>query len=252
MIRLVIVCVCGPLLGLSLGGSPAAAQDRTVRLHAAEPLVASGLMRHILPRFSLKTQVRVELSDSTEDAQMVLGPGGTPLFRGLGETWGLQVLAPDHPGAARLAEWLQSEVGRRTVTGFAPDGAALFGPPAETERAVAEVSLDGDVALGRAVSRQKCTRCHTVDDESRWSGIGSTPSFGVLRSLPDWEQRFAAFYALNPHPAFVIVADVTPPFPKDRPPPIVPVEMSLDEVEAVLAFVAAMAPADLGGPLVHQ
>lgn len=74
----------------------------------------------------------------------------------------------------------------------------------------------------------------------------------MLRSLPDWEERFAAFYALNPHPSFTIIEDVTPPFPADRPPPLVPIRLTLDEVEAVLAYVTAMDAAELGAPLVHQ
>jgi hypothetical protein len=84
------------------------------------------------------------------------------------------------------------------------------------------------------------------------NAIGSTPSFAVLRALPDWGARFQGFFALNPHPAFTQVADVTDPFPIDRPPPIIPVEITLDDLEAILAFVAAMEPADLGAPLLHQ
>ena len=74
----------------------------------------------------------------------------------------------------------------------------------------------------------------------------------MLRSLPDWQERFIAFYALAPHPAFMMVPNVTPPFPEDRPPPIVPVAMTLDELDHLMAYVAEMAPADLGAPLKHQ
>jgi len=91
-----------------------------------------------------------------------------------------------------------------------------------------------------------------VDNQTRMSGIGSTPSFAVLRSLPDWDSRFAAFFALNPHPAFTIIPDVTPAFTAQRPSPIVPITLSLDELEAILAYAASIAAADLGGALVHQ
>ena len=84
------------------------------------------------------------------------------------------------------------------------------------------------------------------------SSIDSSPSFFALRSLPDWEDRFQTFYVLNPHPAFTQIADVTPPFPDELPSPIVPVEMTLEDVDAILAFVAALKPADLGAPLQHQ
>lgn len=240
------------ILALTLLPMAAQADDRLVRLYAPEALVETGLLKFILPRFSLKTQVRVELVAAPSQADMVLGDTGRALFHGAGQTWHMDLRRPDHKGTKRLADWLTSEVGERTVTGYAPDGDALFGPPKQVVQEVAVVEMDGDAELGLEVSRSKCIRCHRVDDENRMSGIGSTPSFAVLRTLPDWQERFSAFYALNPHPSFTVVEDVTPPFPEDRPPPIHPVTMTLDEVEAVLAYVAAMEAADLGAPLIHQ
>ena len=70
-----------------------------------------------------------------------------------------------------------------------------------------------------------------------------------MRAFPDWVDRFMGFYALNPHPAFTQIEGVSPPFDEARPSPIVPMEMTLDEVDAVLAYVAAMEAADLGAPL---
>ena len=84
------------------------------------------------------------------------------------------------------------------------------------------------------------------------NAMGSTPSFAVLRTMPDWAARFQSFYALKPHAAFTQVEDVTAPFPINRPSPIVPVEVTLDEVEAILAYVAEMTPADLGAPIQFQ
>lgn len=221
-----------------------------MRLYAPAPLVDSGLMRHILPRFTLKHQVRVELVP-LEDAGLVFGPDGVALFQGAGAVWHMDQRSPD-AATQRLADWLTSDVGRNTVTSFAPEGVALFTLPQPKARAVAEVALTGDADLGLTVSRVKCTRCHAVDAQTAMAGIGSTPSFAVLRSLPDWEERFSIFYALNPHPAFTLITDVSEPFPEDRPSPIVPIELTLDEVEAVLAYVAGMAAADLGAPLAHQ
>ena len=43
---------------------------------------------------------------------------------------------------------------------------------------------------------------------------------------------------------------MTEPFHPERPPPIAPVEMTLDEVEALLAFVHTIKPKDLGAPLI--
>lgn len=227
------------------------AEDRLVRLYAPQALVDSGLLKHALPRFSLKTQVRVQLVPEAE-AQIALGDEGRALFQGAGQLWRLEVRDTAHPGTQRLADWLRSDVGQRTIASFAPEGVALFGPPQAEEREVGEVSIDGDAELGHKVSRAKCARCHAVDEVTRGWGIGSTPSFGVLRAMADWEGRFAAFYALNPHPSFTQIEDITDPFPINRPSPIAPVEMSLDELEALLAYVSAMAPADLGQPIQHQ
>ena len=84
------------------------------------------------------------------------------------------------------------------------------------------------------------------------NAIGSTPSFALLRTFEDWDYRFQAFFALKPHPAFTQVAEITEPFPEDVPSPIVPVEITLDDLDAILAFVATIAPADLGAPLQSQ
>ncbi|SMC61412.1 hypothetical protein [Primorskyibacter flagellatus] len=241
------------IVALVLGMTPMTgrAQDKLVQLYAPPALVETGLLRHILPRFSLKTQVKVALQEDAEGADMVLGDEGRALFHGAGRTWHMAVGRPDHSGTKRLAEWLTSQVGQRTIIGFAPEGTPLFAPPKVAAPQVARVELAGDPALGQTVSRRECGRCHVVDAASR-GGIGSTPSFAVLRSLPDWEARFLGFYVLNPHPAFTLIDGVTPDFPIDRPSPIVPVTLTLDEVEAVLAFVATMAAADLGAPLQHQ
>ena len=56
------------------------ADERLVRLYAPEALIDTGMMRHILPRFTLKTQVRVELAAAPEQADMVWGEEGSALF----------------------------------------------------------------------------------------------------------------------------------------------------------------------------
>lgn len=249
LIRLVML---GFALALSCAPLGVRANEKLVRLHAPSSLVETGLMQHILPRFTLKTRVRVELIADPASADMVLGGAGRALFEGAGQLWHMALNSPGHSGTERFADWLLSDVGRRTVTGFAPEGVALFSGPPAVDRDTATAEFDGDAVLGRAVSRAKCIRCHAVDDESRMSDIGSTPSFSVLRSLPDWEARFSAFFALNPHPAFTLIEGVTPPFPPERPSPIIPIALTLEELDAVMAYVAAMAPADLGAPLAHQ
>lgn len=241
-----ILFIIAMLIALPLS---AVAEDRLVRLAAPQVLVDTGVFKYILPRFSLKTQVRVQLVAEGEAPQITFGADGRPLFQQGDTVWSMTVHDAAHPGTKRLADWLTGEIGQSTILAYAPEGEALFSPPQAQAREAVVVTFDGDAGLGHKVARSKCTRCHVVDEETRGAGIGSTPSFAVLRSLGDWQDRFQIFYVLNPHPAFTIVEDVTPPFDESRPSPIVPIELTLDEVEHVLAYVAAMAPADLGAPL---
>ncbi len=243
MKRLVLVVT------LSLLAAQGLADERLVRLFAPPALIDSGVIKHAMPRFSLKTQVRVEVVDDPAEADLVLGPEGRALFEGAGAIWHLTVQSDGDTGTEKLTGWLLSEVGMRTITSFAPDGTELFKPPSEQEVEIAAVAYDGDAVLGLDVSRTRCARCHVIDEATRKTSIGSTPSFFVLRSFGDWEERFAAFYALNPHPAFTQVDGITPPFPIDRPSPIHPIELSIEDLKAVIAYVAALPPADLGAPL---
>lgn len=240
------MCLVLALLPLGAG-----AQDRLLRLYAPEGLRDTGLLGYLLPRFSLKTRVKVEQVADPGAADLLLGDRGLALFEGAGQIWHMD-LTTDDPDAARFADWLTGDVGRRTVLAYAPEGTALFSPPSRTAKAPVEVSIVGDAKLGHEISRAKCRRCHAVDDASRMTSIGSTPSFGILRALPDWNARFAGFYLLNPHPSFMIIDGVTDPFRDSSPPPIVPIEMTLDELEAMLAYVSGLEAADLGAPIRHQ
>lgn len=240
------------ILLLLASNSVASANDKLVRVAAPDGLIDTGLLKHVLPRFSLKTQVKIELVNPGDAADLAFGSEGRAVFSGPDETWHMEVLSPDHPGTIRLSDWLTSEIGQRAITGFAPEGAPLFTLPKAAEVKVAAVEFNGDAVAGRKVSKSMCGRCHVVIPEERMNAIGSTPSFMVLRTFADWEERFSAFYVLKPHGAFTQVKDVTPPFPEDRPSPIIPVEVTLDDIEAILAYVAALEPADLGAPLIHQ
>jgi len=229
----------------------AQADDKRFRLAVPAPLVESGLLDYVLPRFSLKTGVRIEVVTPGAGAEAAFDRReGRKVFVGAGGTWRLR-LGAGHPEAVRFAEWLTSEIGQRTVTSYEVAGAAPFSLPEVAAVEDAAPEYDGDAARGARVAQAKCGRCHVVDPERR-GGIGSTPSFPVLRTLSDWDARFQTFYALNPHPAFTQVPGVTEDFAKHLPPVIVPIEVSPGEIEAILAFVAGIAPADLGAPLQLQ
>lgn len=247
---------CAGLLGLALcmlvPGS-GKAQSRSFRLGAPEALVASGVLKHLLPRFSLKTQVRIELVGAGEaDARFSTEGKGTPVFAGLDANWVLVTLTPGNEHVERFEDWITSEVGHKTIESFKPDGKTLFKAAAVRLEDEETVVLAGDVVAGEKLAVRHCGRCHMVNEATRLTTIGSSPSFAVMRGFSDWQARFEAFFALNPHPSFTMIDGVTEPFDVSRPSPIVPLEMSLEELDAILAFVSQITPADLGAPIQYQ
>ncbi len=243
---------------LTIAAAGAQAQERRITVAASPELIESGLLKHMLPRFSLKTSIRTTPAplEPGVEADVLIGPavdGGRPVFQG-GET--VYLAGPGRGGraalAARFLDWLVSDIGQRTVAAFAPGGTALYEPAAGPKAEAKGPALAGDAVAGERLALVHCGRCHVVGPKNRMAGIGSTPSFAMLRTLGDWERRFRAFFTLNPHPAFTQVAGVTPPFDEARPPPIAPLEMTPADIDAILAYVAALAPADLAGPLEYQ
>jgi len=235
------------LIGLMMT-TMAAAQEapRSFALAADEALVQSGLLDYILPRFALKTGRRAELGIEPADLVLTGNPTGGAVFGRDGQAWFVD-LRSDNDAALRFADWLRSDIGLRTVESFVPASGAGFGAVAQ-DRIVEAIVFDGDAVLGAKVSALHCARCHRVSEEDT-NSIGSTPSFMALKALADWSDRFGAFYVLNPHPSFMLVEGVSPDFDPARPPSIVPVLLTLDEVEAVQAYVSGLAAADLGAPV---
>ncbi|SLN30527.1 hypothetical protein PSA7680_01462 [Pseudoruegeria aquimaris] len=254
--------IAGLAVAMLLVGPTAFAQERQISLAAAPELAESGLLKHMLPRFSLKNSIRVSVvapDAAGADVRLLAqgeDGGGRAVFARGAVTYVLIVPEDGAPERAeftgRFIDWLQSDTGLNTVLAFQPPEGAPFAA-AEAEAVVAAApAFDGDAREGERLSLLHCGRCHVVGDANRMAGLGSTPSFPVLRTFADWEERFTAFYVLKPHPAFTQIPDVTEPFDETRPPPIIPVTMSLDDLDAILAFVAAIAPADLGAPIQHQ
>lgn len=225
--------------------APVLSQDRSFVLSAPSELEQSGLLKHILPRFSLKTGVRITLGD---EGAVRFGSSGTPVFKGPEQVWHIRVVQPS-PHTQRFSEWLTSDIGKRTIDSFS-DG--MFSSDVAPEEVAVVAEVTGDAALGEKISLVKCGRCHVVSAKNRMDGIGSSPSFKLLRGFPDWQYRFESFFVLKPHPAFTQVEDVTAPFDPTRPSPIRPIVVTLEEIEAITAYVARLEPADLGAPLTLQ
>ncbi|MFK7870580.1 MAG: hypothetical protein AB8B58_15240 [Roseobacter sp.] len=218
-----------------------------LRLAVPEALEASGFAQFVTPRFSLKTGVRIARVGPDTSADMAFVPSDAPLFTGLGQGWGLT--HNEDPRAVRFLEWLTSDVGTRTIESFTAEDGSRFAIAVAAPKTVAVVAYDGDAVRGESLSLTLCGRCHVISDKNRMNGMGSTPSFAVLRGLQDWDDRFMRFYLLNPHPAFTQIADVSDPFDPSLPSPIVPLEMTQGDLDAILAYVQDIAPADLGAPL---
>ncbi|QFS83951.1 hypothetical protein FIU97_14470 [Roseivivax sp. THAF40] len=236
------------VLCAALAASPALAEaDKRFTLAAPSALEESGLLDYLLPRFALKTATRITRGADPASADAVFERDGRPVFEGPTGLWALRV--GDDPDAQAFADWLGSEIGRDTVASFSRDGETPFSTEVKAPVAVAKLNYSGDVNSGASLSLSLCGRCHVVGEVNRMNSIGSTPSFGMLRTLPDWSRRFEGFYALAPHPAFTQIEEVTLPFDPMRPSPIAPIEMTLDELDDILAFVADIPPADLGEPV---
>ena len=241
--RVVLLC-----LAFLTAALPASAQD-VLGLSAPDEVVDSGLLKFILPRFSLKTGIRVQ-PDPNGTIIVAKDPPGEPVFKKGDTIYYLRV--DDSAKHQRFRDWLTSDIGKRTIDSFQIDGAAQYSSSFDVA-AVAEVAeFEGDALQGEKLSLTHCGRCHVVSEKNKQNGIGSTPSFAVLRSLADWDSRFQQFYVLAPHGAFTQIEDVTEPFDPERPSPIVPVELTPDDVDAILAYVQEIKPADLGKPIDFQ
>lgn len=225
--------------------APAMAQDKAFTLQAPDALVETGLLKHLLPRFSLKKGIRITVSPEEGDAS--LGTEGTPVFRQDNTIWHLSKQDGSYTDA--FQEWLLSDVGKRTIEAFKPDGTALFSADVAVQEDVVEVAITGDVVTGERVSLTQCGRCHVVNEKNKFNAIGSTPSFRLMRNFGDWRERFEVFYVLKPHGSFTQIEDVTPPFEPHLPPPIAPLELTLDDLDAIIAYVSTLEPADLGAPI---
>lgn len=103
--------------------------------------------------------------------------------------------------------------------------------------APAGAAAGGDMEKGRDIARQHCARCHVIGDYNRTGGIGSTPSFPLLRKMADWRERFGTFYNRRPHPVHVRVEGIRRW--TDLPSNAEPFTITQDNVEDILAFVEA-------------
>ncbi len=177
-----------------LAAAPALAQGKAFDLQAPQALVETGFLKHLLPRFSLKTGIRITVVDGPGAA--AFGTEGVPVFR-QGETiW--YFWSGDDPHTKTFGDWLASDVGKGTIEGFKREGVAMFSSDVAVEEVEEVAVLTGDLALGESESLYKCGRCHVVNEKNRMNAIGSTPSFALMRSFSDWQSGSRRSFCSNP------------------------------------------------------
>ena len=240
---------------LALWAGAGMAQAQELRLAAPVEMVESGFLKHILPRFKLKHRITVlpVAPDAAADMEIAAQEGaGRQVFATVaGQPFWL-VVAEGDTGAEKFLDWITSTPGRSAIESFPRGGPSIYTtnlPEPEVEEAV---ELTGDAALGARLALVHCGRCHVVDQRNRMGGIGSTPSFGALRARAAWIELFTIYYTQNPHPSFTEVIGVTEPFGDRNVSHIAPVRITLDEVDAIVAFVETLEPKDLGRPIQSQ
>ena len=239
------------ILAIVLMAGTAQARDKDITLVSDPELEASGLWSYVLPRFKLKTGIKVNViygAGDTDGDLMLLQEGTTPVMvRGDGLGFRATLNRPS-PHGERFMEWLTSEVGQRTISAFRQGDQQVFFPSViEVTEEVAP--LKGNVLIGEETAIAKCGRCHVISERNKYGGIDSTPSFGALRTLKDWQEKFKVFWTLNPHPSFTQIEGVTEPFDPAHPPHIYPIYLTVKEVSDIGAYMQTITPKDLGPPL---
>ena len=106
-----------------------------------------------------------------------------------------------------------------------------------------------DYAPGEKLTMFNCGRCHKVSEKDRMGGIGSTPSFAVIRTWENWEEKMKAFWTYRPHPVFTQIEGITDPFPPNRPANVHPISLTLKEIDIIVEYARTIEPADLGPDL---
>jgi hypothetical protein len=242
-------------IALALAGlMPLAAlgDDKAFRLSVPDTLMDSPFLKHLLPRFGLKTGVKIELVREGIGADAHFGSDGIAVFAQGEIIWHLNVDDTEDPDAVKFRDWLTSDIGRNTIESYDPQSGPVFTSKFAANVEEVVVVLTGDAKLGETISYDQCGRCHVIGERNRMNGMASAPSFALMRTFDDWQDRFQAFFTLKPHPAFTQITGITAPFDEGSPSPIVPIEITLGDIDAIMAFVASVEPADLGAPLQSQ
>lgn len=234
-------------------------QEADLRLAVPGEMIENGFTKHLLPRFGFKTRIKIVATEDEALADMSFTEAedsGRSLFQtASGRAIYFKEISTDAEAKDKIAkfvDWLKSDPGKAAIEGFPAGGPPMYVVAAAKIEEKAEVVLEGDTAEGSKLALLHCGRCHVVDERNPFGGIGSTPSFPALRGRIGWSDLFLSFFAENPHPSFTQIEGVTEPFDDSRPSHIAPVELTLDDVEAITAYVATLEPKNLGAGVKAQ
>ncbi|KRO87594.1 MAG: hypothetical protein ABR89_08400 [Rhodobacter sp. BACL10 MAG-120910-bin24] len=240
------------LILVSLISQPLIANtERSFKIWVDVKLSQTGLLDFLLPRFSLKNNTKVEIVSKRTDSDLALGVSNSePIFAMNFDKYGVLTINENH-SAVFFIEWMRSGVVETAVAAFnALNGTTFLHISRDVQRV--EIVFEGNATLGAKLAKQHCGRCHKVGQSESEFGIGSTPSFRALRALKDWDERMMSFYVRNPHPAFMRVEGISEEFDEERPATISPIELSIEDTEALQSYVSGLEPANLGEEVVYQ
>jgi hypothetical protein len=77
-----------------------------------------------------------------------------------------------------------------------------------------------------------------IADYNPHGSIGSTASFRMMTTLPDYVDRFRTFYLRRPHPVFTNVPEVAPL--KRQTLSVTPFTVTLEDIENLTAYAKSL------------
>lgn len=248
MIKTMHIVLQLSLLALVLSVAPARATSLSIASGIPE-----GLVNYLLPRFTLKTQIRFDRLPRDGDLQFRKDSGefGVAIFQlndgSIGYLHAARWLQDD-ADYLHFRDWLLSEAGRATISDYREQGVAIAIPVDLAPVEEVAIVITGNADVGRTLSLAHCSRCHKVDRAAKYSGMDSSPSFHAMRGFDDWYVRFLSFYAVSPHKALITVEGSG----IEKDPDLItiaPIELRIEQVNDIVAFVHTLEPLDLGRPI---
>tara|TARA_B100000902_G_C27232781_1_gene875788 strand:+ start:397 stop:1173 length:777 start_codon:yes stop_codon:yes gene_type:complete len=228
--------------------------SQEVSVEFPEELLMVEFDKYILPRFKFKTQISLlaNMENGGFDAKLGILSSGKAVFSDLnGFVYRLETKTSDAGKMSKLEKfisWFNSPSGVMTIEDFSIQGVQAFKAVEYVEEKEEVEIFDGDIASGLSLSQDHCKRCHVVDENS-FAGIDSSPSFHAMRSFDNWHERFTAFWTVSPHLNVISITEVYEAGSNSVPTTIAPIELSLDQIDDILAYVASIKPKDLGKPI---